>query len=150
MAAGGILGGVTGLAMSSRWARFETGGPLDKRMMRAAIGGAGGAAIYYGLQYLTPREPEVIWTLSIFLRTALALFWVLFLTPWFSLKQDSPIRSRRQSVERLEAERAEPKSIPTLHALTLYAPRLFCTNPSGHEKTSVGDSRNHLCAGNSN
>ena len=86
MAAGGILGGVTGLAMSVRWARFDAGGRLEKRMMRAAIGGVGGAAIYYGLRYLTPREPEALWILSLFLRTALAFLWVLFLTPWLSLK----------------------------------------------------------------
>ncbi|MEO8427871.1 MAG: phosphatase PAP2 family protein, partial [Verrucomicrobiota bacterium] len=88
MAAGGILGGVIGLAMSLRWARFDARGPLGKRMMRAAIGGAGGAAIYYGLRYLTPREPEAVWILSLFLRTALALLWVLFLTPWLSLKAE--------------------------------------------------------------
>jgi hypothetical protein len=103
MAAGGILGGISGLAMSSRWARFDAGGLLDKRMMRAAIGGAGAAAIYYGLRYLTPREPEVVWILSIFLSTALALLWVLFLTPWLSLKTglaDPQPASERQSVER--------------------------------------------------
>jgi len=97
MAAGGILGGATGLAMSLRSARFDAGGPLDKRIMRAAIGGAGGAAIYYGLGYLTPRGLEAVWILSIFLRTALALFWVLFLTPWLSLKAGlaDPPRSLR-------------------------------------------------------
>jgi membrane-associated phospholipid phosphatase len=85
-AAGGILGGGTGLAMCLRCARFDPGGSLNNRMLRAAIGGAGGAAIYYGLRYLTPREPEVVWILSVFLRTALALLWVLFLTPRLSLK----------------------------------------------------------------
>jgi len=86
MASGGILGGGIGLAMSTRWARFDAGGLLDQRVMRAAIGGAGGAAIYYGMNYLAPHEPEVVWILSIFLSTALALFWVVFLTPWLSLK----------------------------------------------------------------
>ncbi|HLB47985.1 MAG TPA: phosphatase PAP2 family protein [Anaerolineales bacterium] len=84
--AGAIFGVGVGLAMASRWARFNAGGPLGKRVARFGIGLVGVGVVWIGLRVIFPREPEAIGLFFRFVRYALATWWAIFLAPWVFLK----------------------------------------------------------------
>lgn len=84
--AGAFFGLGIGLAMASRWARFQSGGPLRARVVRLIAGGLIGGTLWFGLRALAPREPEAIRLIFRFGRYALLVWSVIFLAPWVLLK----------------------------------------------------------------
>ncbi len=84
--AGTVFGVGAGLALASRWARFDAGGQPAKRAARFVIGLIGAMIFYLGLRFVFPREPEAVGMFFRFVRYALTTWWVIFLAPWVFLK----------------------------------------------------------------
>jgi hypothetical protein len=84
--AGTVFGVGAGLALASRWARFDAGGAPGKRAARFVIGLIGALIFYVGLRFVFPREPEAVGMFFRFVRYALTTGWVVFLAPWVFLK----------------------------------------------------------------
>ena len=84
--AGAIFGVSVGLAMMNRFARFDAKGAWWKRVARFAIGVIGVVAIRFGLGAIFPNHPEAIAFIFRFVRYALLLWWLVFVTPWVCLK----------------------------------------------------------------
>jgi len=84
--AGLIFGLGAGLALASRWARFDAGGPWGKRIARFVVGLIGVLVIWRGLALVFPEEPFLLAMTLRYLRYALTIFWVLYLAPWVFMK----------------------------------------------------------------
>ena len=84
--AAGLLFGVgAGLALMSRGARFEAGGPLGQRVARFVLGVAGIAVVFFGLRLLAAGD-DAIGYLIRYLRYALAVVWALYVAPLIFLR----------------------------------------------------------------
>lgn len=84
--AGAIFGVGVGLAMAKRWARFSAGGPMVKRAARFVIALVMIGAIWLGLKFVFPTEPEAVGLFFRFVRYGLAGWGAVFLAPWIFLK----------------------------------------------------------------
>jgi hypothetical protein len=79
--AGMLLGLGAGLACQARWAGFDAGGTLGKRLLRYLIGLAGVLVFWRGLALVFPSEPLVVALVFRYARYALVVYWALFLAP---------------------------------------------------------------------
>lgn len=78
-ASGLILGSGLGLIAEARWVRFSAEGTLQRRLIRAAVGLALLAAVFFGLRLaFASLEPEILWRV---IRYALASAFALFVYP---------------------------------------------------------------------
>jgi membrane-associated phospholipid phosphatase len=80
--AGLILGLGAGLALQRRWARFDAGGPLGKRMLRFLLGLAVLLVIWRGLPILWNEYAQPISLVLRYVRYGLVGLWAAFLAPW--------------------------------------------------------------------
>lgn len=84
--AGALFGVGVGAVMSNRWARFNAGGPLPKRVARLVIGLIAVGSVYFGLRSLFPSEPAVLGLTLRFIRYAFTTWVAIFVVPWLLLK----------------------------------------------------------------
>ena len=84
--AGALFGIGAGWALTTRWARFNAGGPILKRLARFLIGLTTVGVIYFGLRALFPQEPEALGLTLRYIRYAFLGWTVIFAVPWAMLK----------------------------------------------------------------
>jgi membrane-associated phospholipid phosphatase len=84
--AGALFGVGLGAIMGNRWARFNAGGPIPKRVARLAIGLIAVGILYFGLRGLFPTEPEALGLILRFVRYALTTWVAIFGVPWLLLR----------------------------------------------------------------
>ncbi len=84
--AGLLFGLGAGLALQTRYARFNAGGAGNKRAARYAIGVAGALVFWLGLKVIFPADATPVALTLRYLRYALTALWVFYLAPWVFLK----------------------------------------------------------------
>jgi membrane-associated phospholipid phosphatase len=84
--AGLILGMGIGLACKNRWAPFEAGGRLEKRILRFLLGLSVTLMVWGGLALLWNGIDPPLGPMLRYLRYGLAGWWMIFLAPWLFLR----------------------------------------------------------------
>ncbi len=83
----GMLAGLgAGLALMTRHARFEAGGPPLQRGLRFILGVAGVAGLFFGLRLVLPQSADWIGYAGRYFRYGAVVFWALYLAPLLFLK----------------------------------------------------------------
>jgi hypothetical protein len=95
--AGGFFGLGVGAILARRIARFDAAGPILLRLARFLIGVIGLLALWRGLPFIWPKEPEAIALIFRFIRYALMTSWITFLAPWLFLKGNLAYPERNAS-----------------------------------------------------
>jgi membrane-associated phospholipid phosphatase len=85
-AAGLLFGLGAGLALTSRYARFDARGPWGKRAARFGLGIVGALVFWLGLKMVFPTEPFLLGMTLRYGRYALTGLWVFYLAPWVFVK----------------------------------------------------------------
>jgi membrane-associated phospholipid phosphatase len=90
--AGLILGMGIGLACKNRWAPFEAGGSLEKRILRFLLGLSVMLMVYAGLAFLWNGIDPPLGPILRYVRYGLAGWWMIFLAPWVFLRWGLAVR----------------------------------------------------------
>jgi len=87
--AGALFGTITGYVLMRQFARFESTGTWNARILRYVVGIIGLLALFYGLDKLfaviTPDETVLGYILR-YIRYGFATLWATFLAPWIFIK----------------------------------------------------------------
>ena len=81
-----LMGMGVGVALSGRYAPFDTSGRLWQCALRFLVGAAGLAILYVGLKLILPAEGEPLYVVLRFVRYAIVGLWAGLGAPWLFLR----------------------------------------------------------------